>query len=274
MRRRLGMDWLNASWTANGANVLEVRGIVKRFGPVVALDGVDLDLRRGEILGLVGDNGAGKSTLSRIIGGAVLPTEGEIWLDGEQVVFDTPGAARRLGIETVHQHLALIDGLSVTANLFAGREPRNRFGLLDRSLMNRMARDALERLRVRVPDVRSDVRTLSGGQRQAVAVARAVMFGSRVVILDEPTSALSGAVTEQVFEVVRGLAASGIAVIFIGHSLERVRMMSDRIVVLRRGRVVGRLLRSEATTKAILELILGSDQDRDASFFGAHDAPS
>lgn len=267
MGRRLDMDWLNGFSTTNGSNVLEVRGIIKRFGPVVALDGVDLDLRRGEILGLVGDNGAGKSTLIRIIGGAVQPTEGEIWLGGEQVAFDTPGAARRLGIETMHQNLALIDGLSVAANLFVGREPRNWFGLLDRSLMNRIARDALERLHVRIPDVNSDVRTLSGGQRQAVAVARAVTFGSRVVILDEPTAALSGAVAEQVLEVIRGLAASGIAVILIGHNLERVRSVCDRIVVLRRGRVAGRLLRSEASTKAILDLILGSDPDPDASSF-------
>ncbi len=257
------MDRLDGFSAVNGSDVLKARGIIKHFGPVVALDGVDLDLRRGEILGLLGDNGAGKSTLIRIIGGAVQPTRGEIFLDGKQVWFDSPGAARRAGIETVHQDLALIDGLSVSANLFVGREPRNRFGLLDRASMDRMAREALERLQVRISDVRSDVRTLSGGQRQAVAVARAVTFGSQVVILDEPTSALSGGAVEQVQAAIRGLAANGVAVILIGHNLERVRAVCDRLVVLRRGRVAGRLLRAQATDKAILDLILGSDPDPD-----------
>ncbi len=255
------MALLNEFSSVNPSTVLKVRGIVKHFGPVIALDGVDLDLRRGEILGLVGDNGAGKSTLIRIIGGSVQPTQGEIFLNEKQVRFDAPGAARRVGIETVHQDLALIDGLSISANLFVGREPRNRFGLLNRTLMDRMAKDALERLRVQITDVRADVRTLSGGQRQAVAVARAVTFGSSVVILDEPTSALSGSAAEEVQNAIRGLAANGIAVILIGHNLERVRSVCDRLIVLRRGRVAGRLLRNQATRNAILSLILGSHPD-------------
>lgn len=238
--------------------IIEATGIVKRYGAVTALAGVDITLYEREVLGLVGDNGAGKSTLIKVLSGAVQPDEGEIRVDGAVVHFTSPRIAHNLGIETVYQDLALFEDLSIAANIFLGRE-RKRLGIfLDHGAMNIFSQEIIDRLKVDVPNPKTIVRNLSGGQRQAVAVARSVAFGTRIIILDEPTSALSKAAVEQVLAVIRDLKAHGLSVIVISHNLEHVLDVADRIVVLRRGIVAGVLERSEATSRRIVELMVGA----------------
>jgi ABC-type sugar transport system ATPase subunit len=240
--------------------VIEARGMVKRYGAVTALQYVDFTLREGEVVGLVGDNGAGKSTLIKILSGAVQPDEGEIRVNGQTVALHNPKVAQGLGIETVYQDLALFEDLSIAANIFLGRE-RKRWGvMLDHQGMLEFSKEVIQRFKVDVPNPKINVRNLSGGQRQAVAVARAVAFGTRVVILDEPTSALSKSAADQVLDVVRDLKAHGLSVIVISHNLEHVMDVADRIVVLRRGQLAGELDRSEANIRRVVELMVGSEE--------------
>lgn len=241
--------------------VLEVRGMHKHYGAVIALDGVDFELGEGEIVGLVGDNGAGKSTLIKILSGALQPTEGEILVSGEPVVFSTPRDSQANGIEAVYQDLSLFDDLSVAANMFVGRELRTSYGLLDHKAMKRFTVDVIKRLNVNVPDPRVTVRNLSGGQRQAVAVARSVAFGSKVVLLDEPTSALSTQASEHVLELIRDLRNHGVSVIFIAHNMEHVQAVCDRVYVLRRGNVAGILHKQDFSTTRIVSMMLGASED-------------
>ena len=218
--------------------LLTLRGIGKRFGAVEALKGVDLDVHPGDVVALLGDNGAGKSTLIKVVSGAHPPTSGSVTFRGEDVRRFDPRHARELGIETIYQDLALAENLDVTANIFLGRELRRRylgFPVLDRARMHREAAQALERLGISIPDLRQTVGELSGGQRQAVAVARAVYWQARLVIMDEPTAAVGVGEHEAILDLIRTLAQREVAVILITHTMADVWRVASRIVVLTRG---------------------------------------
>jgi simple sugar transport system ATP-binding protein len=227
---------------AEASPVVEMRNIKKNFAAVQALRGVDLILRHNEVLGLVGDNAAGKSTLMKVLSGAYIPEEGEILIEGNKVHMSDPLDARRLGIEMVYQDLALADNLDVTSNVFLGRESVSTqfgpLGVLDDRYMEQEAKRLLDRLKINIPSVRLLVERLSGGQRQAVAIARATAFNSKVIIMDEPTAALSVAAISNVIDLVRELKAQGASIIVISHRLEDIYSVSDRLMVMRQGRKV------------------------------------
>lgn len=222
--------------------LLEVKGLVKSFGPVDVLHGVDLALQAGEVLALVGDNGAGKSTLIKHIAGLYRPDAGELRLHGELVRIDTPAQAHALGIETVYQDLALADELSVGANIFLGREPvRRLFGLIpviDKARIRAETDALLASIESRIPRRVRTVSRLSGGQRQAVSIARALYWQAKVVIMDEPTAALAVMEREHVIGLARRLASQGVGVMYIGHNLIEILEVADRIAVMYRGRIV------------------------------------
>jgi simple sugar transport system ATP-binding protein len=243
--------------------VLEARGINKHFGPVQALRDVTLSVFPGEVVALIGDNGAGKSTLINVLTG-VLPLEsGEIVFGGEPVRFSSPHEARAHGIETVYQDLAVAPHLDAVANIFLGRERRQSglagiVGFLDNHRMRKETDEQLSRLRVQVPDLERRLVTLSGGQRQGVAVARAVMWASKVVIMDEPTAALGVAQTAKVLDLIRQVRDTGIPVVFISHNMPNVFQVADRIVVLRLGEVVTELDPKSATIEDAVAAMTGS----------------
>jgi simple sugar transport system ATP-binding protein len=226
--------------------VLQTRGIHKWFGPLHILKGVDFAIRRGEVVALIGDNGAGKSTFINVITGVLAPEEGEIFFEGQRITFASPHEARAHGIETVYQDLAVAPHLDAVGNIFLGRE-RYLSGLLgwlrflDNRSMRRETEEQLTRLNVRLVDLRRPLITLSGGQRQGVAVARAVMWASKVVIMDEPTAALGVAQTRMVMDLIRRVRDTGVPVIVISHNMPNVFEVADRIVVLRLGQVVAEL---------------------------------
>jgi ABC-type sugar transport system ATPase subunit len=243
--------------------VLSVRGATKRFGAVTALDGVDLDLYRGEVLALLGDNGAGKSTLIKCCSGALRLDSGTISMDGAEVTIHSPRNAQALGIETVYQDLALFDNLSPIDNFYAGRElasptwvPRS-LRILRRRRMKAATAEVLERLQVVVPELDGSVGLMSGGQRQAVAVSRAAAFASRVVILDEPTAALGVRESRKVLDLILRLRDEGTTVMVVSHAMDHVMEVADRAVVMRRGRKVGELIPSAETHHEIVSLIVG-----------------
>jgi ABC-type sugar transport system ATPase subunit len=217
-----------------------MRNIKKSFAAVQALRGVDLTLYHNEVLGLMGDNAAGKSTLMKVLSGAYIPDEGEILIEGKKAHMATPLDARRLGIEMVYQDLALANNLDVTANVFLGREAVSArigpFRIMDSERMEQEADRLLDRLKIKIPSVRLLVERLSGGQRQAVAIARAMAFNSKVIIMDEPTAALSVAAIGEVLDMVRELKAQGASIIIISHRLEDIYSVSDRLIVMRQGR--------------------------------------
>ncbi|WP_246301936.1 ATP-binding cassette domain-containing protein [Mycoplana rhizolycopersici] len=227
---------------ASSRVVLEARNVVKTYGHVTALDGVDFELRAGEILAVVGDNGAGKSTLIKALTGAVHPTSGEILLDGAPVHFKGPLDARHAGIETVYQDLAMAPALDIASNLFLGRELRcegvmgSVFRRLDKKRMREEARRAMSELKFRLPSIGNAVEALSGGQRQGVAVARAALFARKLVIMDEPTAALGVRETGQVLELIRSIRERGLAVVLISHNMPNVFEIADRIHIMRLGR--------------------------------------
>ena len=247
------------------APALTVRGATKRFGAVLALDHVDLDVHRGEVLAILGDNGAGKSTLIKCISGVHRLDEGEIEMDGQPTTIHSPAEARALGIETVYQDLALFDNLGPAANFYAGRElagPRWLpvwLRVLDRRAMSHETRELVDRLQVGIPDMSHEVGLMSGGQRQAVAVARAAAFASNVVILDEPTAALGVRESRRVLDLIDRLRTAGHAVIVISHALDHVIDIADRAVVMRRGRKVGEEIPSRENQQRIVSLIVGGE---------------
>jgi len=224
------------------AALLEVQGLIKSFGPVDVLHGVDLSLDAGEVLALVGDNGAGKSTLIKHVAGVYKPDAGEIRLEGRPIRLETPGQARLLGIETVYQDLALADELSVGANIFLGREPVRRLlgviPVIDNVRIRKETDALLARIESRIPRKARSVSRLSGGQRQAVSIARALYWQAKVVIMDEPTAALAVMEREHVIGLARRLAAEGVGVIYIGHNLIEILEVADRVAVMYRGRIV------------------------------------
>jgi D-xylose transport system ATP-binding protein len=241
----------------SGEAVLELRGVSKHFGAVRALDHVDFTARTGEVTALVGDNGAGKSTLIKCVAGIYPVDSGEIHFDGEWVDIHGPKDAAKLGIEIVYQDLALADNLDVVQNMFLGREEKGTFLRLDESRMEQRARETLKSLSVTtIGSVRQAVAGLSGGQRQSVAVAKAVMWNSRLVILDEPTAALGVAQTRQVLELVKRLASEKrLPVVLVSHNLHDVFEVADRITVLRLGQNVAEFMVKDTTQREVVEAI-------------------
>jgi ABC-type sugar transport system ATPase subunit len=232
---------------------LEVRGVTKYFGPVTALRDVSLRLHKGEVLGLIGDNGAGKSTLVGVISGAHRPDAGSVAVDGVERTFTTPADARKAGIETVFQNLALIPTLNLAENVYLRREVLapgiGRFArLMNKRAMRRQVREAFERFGVTLPPVRTKVSALSGGQRQAVAITRAVLWGSHIVLLDEPAAALGVQQTELVLSLVERLKSHGVAIVFISHNMQHVLRVADRVAVMRLGEKVADFDVHEQTT--------------------------
>ena len=250
--------------------LLQARGICKRFGHVQALRDADFDVFRDEVVALIGDNGAGKSTLIKILSGILHPDVGEIRFDGRPVTIDTPLAARRLGIETVYQDLALAPELSPAANLFLGREELRpgllgRLGFLDNGKMRQRAKDALASLGTGLQDTDTEVANLSGGQRQSVAVSRAVTWASKVVFLDEPTAALGVVQAQKVLELIRRVRDSGISVVLISHNMPQVLEAADRVEVLRLGRRVARFRAGEATMEDLVGAMTGAIEHEEAA---------
>lgn len=239
--------------------LLEARGVTKRFGHVQALRGAAFTADPGEVVALIGDNGAGKSTLVKTLSGALRPDAGEILLDGRPVEFAGPVDAQRRGIETVYQDLALAHDLDAAANLFLGREV-TRFAplhLLDRGAMRRRAAEAFDELGIRLPDMSAPVRQLSGGQRQCVAVARAVAWASKVVFMDEPTAALGVVQRKQVLDLIRRVRDRGVTVILISHNMPEVLAVADRVEVLRLGRRVARLTAADTSVEELVSAMTG-----------------
>jgi D-xylose transport system ATP-binding protein len=235
---------------------LELRGVDKSFGPVHVLNSVDFTARPGEVTALVGDNGAGKTTMIKCIGGTYRIDAGEILFDGVPQHVTGPRDAAALGVEIVYQDLALADNLDIVENMFLGREEITRARTLDENTMERRAKEALASLSVRtVRSVRQKVSSLSGGQRQTVAIAKAVLWQSKVVILDEPTAALGVAQTEQVLDLVRRLAGQGVAVILVSHNMNDVMKVADSIGVLYLGRMAAQVRRIDVTQTQVVELI-------------------
>jgi len=256
------------------APTLELRGISKSFGPVQALDEVDFEVRDGEVMALVGDNGAGKSTLIKCIAGTHSADSGEIIFEGREVKIHGPKDAARMGIEGVYQDLALCDNLDVVQNVYLGRE-LNRFQILNEAAMEQTTSATLKSLAVTtIRSVRQPVATLSGGQRQSVAVAKAVQWNSKLVILDEPTAALGVAQTEQVLALVRRLGEQGLAVILISHNLHDVFETADRITVLRLGRTVGVFDRKSTTQQAVVEAITAGTPTKVSGIPTSTEAPA
>jgi D-xylose transport system ATP-binding protein len=236
--------------------LVELRDIRVAFGGVHAVDGVTVDLYPGEVVGLVGGNGAGKTTLIRTLSGAHKADSGEILINEEPVTIDTPRDAKELGIETIYQTLALADNIDAPGNVFLGREVTTRFGNLDGGAMEDATRKLMNRLNPKFTNFVTPVQSLSGGQRQSVAIARAVHFNARVLIMDEPTAALGPAETNQVRELIRQLQREGIGIFLISHDIHDVFDLSDRISVMLHGKLVGTVNKSDVTTDEVLAMII------------------
>jgi D-xylose transport system ATP-binding protein len=256
------------------APLIELRNITKSFGSVQALDDVDFEVRPGEVMALVGDNGAGKSTLIKCIAGTHAADSGQILFEGHEVHIHGPKDAARLGIEVVYQDLALCDNLDVVQNMYLGRES-NRLTVLNEPTMAQHTAETLKGLRVTtIRSIKQPVATLSGGQRQSVAVARAVMWNSKLVILDEPTAALGVAQTEQVLELVRRLGEQGLGVVIISHNLHDVFETAHRITVLRLGRNVGVFEREKTTQQEVVEAITAGQPTKVSGIPSVNGAPA
>ena len=238
------------------APLVEMRDIRVSFGGVHAVDGVNVDLHAGEVVGLVGGNGAGKSTLMRVLSGAHIADSGQIRIDGKEVAINNPRDAKALGIETIYQTLALADNVDAAANLFLGRELTTRFGSLDDAAMESATRKVMGRLNPRFRNFKTPVKSLSGGQRQSVAIARAIHFNARILIMDEPTAALGPAETNQVRELVAQLKDEGIGIFLISHDIHDVFDLSDRITVMLQGKLVGTVNKDDVTKDEVLAMII------------------
>ena len=253
-------------------SILRTEGLTKHYGGVHALEAADFELRDGEHVAIVGDNGAGKSTFVRQITGVEQPSSGRLFFGGQEVAFKSPIEARDIGIETVHQNLALADDLDIPSNLFLGREETyfnlGPFSFLNERKMLARSRDALNATGVKIPDLRNKIRNMSGGQRQCVAISRAATFASKLIIMDEPTAALGVQETAQVENIIRGLKTRGIPLILSSHNLRQVFDLVDRIWVFRRGRIVGVVDRDKTTGNDVVSMITGitSGAEGEAAF--------
>ncbi len=259
---------MTESPTMTGQPLLEARGVVKRYGHVEALGGADFTVYPGEVVSLIGDNGAGKSTLVKILSGAVQRDGGELLLDGEEVFPKSPVDVQHLGIETVYQDLAVAPELSASANLFLGRElfrkgPLRLFGTLDDKKMLAQASEHFTRLGVNLRDPRTAVANLSGGQRQSVAVARAAVWATKLIMLDEPTAALGVEQTRRVLDLIRRVRDSGISVVLISHNMPDVLAVSDRVEVLRLGRRVARFTSGNVKSDDLIAAMTGATSFED-----------
>ena len=242
---------------------IEARGIIKNFGPLAVLRGVSVSLYRGEVTAIVGDNGAGKSTFMKVLSGEHMPDGGELRVDGERTTFRTTQDAQRFGIETVYQDLALAPDLSIPANVFLGRETcrtgwLGRLGMLDRPSMLDESAAVLSDLGVRIKSFRAATQSLSGGQRQGVAIARAIKWARHAILLDEPTAALGAKQREMVYAAIRRAAASNLAVLLISHDLPQVLELADRIIVMRQGTAIADVAPSTVTVRDIVDIMLGA----------------
>jgi len=241
--------------------ILQVRDIEKHFGGLKAVRNVSLDIYPGEVVGLLGDNGAGKSTLIKMISGVYHPDGGKIILDGKEVVFETPMEARSAGIETIYQDLALCENLDATVNIFLGREPLRKqlgiFNVVDRKFMLQESNKVLDKLDIHIPNLIRPMREMSGGQRQAVAIARAVYWNARIMIMDEPTAALGVAEQRKVLSLVKTLKEHDVPVIIISHNMHDVFAVADRLVIMRRGKKVGELITKETNDNEVVSLMVG-----------------
>ena len=253
---------------SGGAPLLEARGIVKSFGKVQALRGANFTVRPNEVVALVGDNGAGKSTLVKTLAGVHQADGGEVLFEGRPVTIGSPLDARALGIETVYQDLALAAELDPASNLFLGREllragPLGRLGFLDKRAMRRQSDEAFERLSVAIQDVDAPVATMSGGQRQGIAVSRAVMWASKVVFMDEPTAALGVVQTRNVLDLIGRVKEQGLSVVLISHNMPEVLAVADRVEVLRLGERVAQFERGDVSMEEIVGAMTGALQRKD-----------
>lgn len=250
---------------SNADVILKTEGLSKHYGGVQALEGANFELRKGEHVAIMGDNGAGKSTFVRQITGVEIPSRGKIIFMGQEVNFQTPLEAREAGIEAVFQNLALADDLDVPSNLFLGREKikfnLGPFSILDRKFMREATRKALEKTAVKIPNLSSTIRHMSGGQRQCVAIARTATFPSKLIIMDEPTAALGVAETAQVENIIRTIKQNGEPLILISHNMRQVFDLVDRIVVFRRGRIAANLKKSETNGEEVVAYITGAKTD-------------
>lgn len=249
------------SETSNQNVILKTVGLTKRYGGVHALEEANFVLHEGEHVAIVGDNGAGKSTFVRQITGVEQPSHGQIFFDGQEVHFESPLDARAVGIEAVFQNLALADDLDVPANIFLGREEKlfnlGPFSFLNEKKMLQASLDALERTAVKIPNLRTSIRNMSGGQRQCVAISRAASFASKLIIMDEPTAALGVQETTQVENIIRNLKTQGIPLILISHNLRQVFNLVDKIWVFRRGKIVGMVETDKTDGNEVVSLITG-----------------
>lgn len=247
----------------NGSDtpIVLMERIVKRFGTITALNGVDFDVHRHEVVGLLGDNGAGKSTLIKVLTGVHTPTGGQIYFEGEPVEIPSPREARAMGIETCYQDLALVPLMSITRNFFLGRELRRKagpFDWLDMREMDKQTRESLKHIGIEIRSPKEKVGKLSGGERQSIAIGRARHFGAKVLILDEPTSALSVGETRKVLSYTHAARERGLGVIFITHNVSHVYKVADRFTIIRRGDMVGTYNKDEVTEDDIADLITGA----------------
>lgn len=250
--------------SASPGTVLEARHVARRFGAVVALADASLGLNRHEVLGLVGDNGAGKSTLLKILSGVLAADSGQIFIEGREVQIRRAQDAMEAGIETVYQDLALVDTMSAYQNVYLGREPLAKswplrlLNLVDDREMRRRSREVLDALAVKIPSVNGTVKSMSGGQRQCLAIARAILWGRRIVILDEPTAALGVRETAQVLDVIRDLRKHDVSVVVVSHNMQQLMEIADRITVMRLGRTIATRVVKETKVAEIVGLITGA----------------
>lgn len=252
--------------TENQVPVLQAKGLVKHYGHITALDEADLEVYPGEVLAVIGDNGAGKSTLIKVFSGAVIPDKGQIFVNGQQVHFSSPIDARRAGIETVYQNLAVAPALTIVENLFLGRELRRPsifgsvFGLLDKKKMYAQAQEYMHELKFRIPSVSQTVETLSGGQAQGVAVARSAAFASKIVIMDEPMAALGVKESGMVIDLIRKIRDRGLPIILISHDMPHVFDLADRIHIQRLGKRVAVIKPTDYSMSDAVAIMTGAKQ--------------
>jgi len=243
--------------------LLEVKNITKRFGGLVAADNVSFGVQAGEVVGLLGDNGAGKSTVIKVISGVYQAEEGSIRFQGKDVKIDNPIDALALGIETIYQDLALAENLNVYSNIFLGREKLKKYlgviNVLDHDHMHSEAKNVLEKLKIEIPSLRNKIRTLSGGQRQAVAISRSIYWDAKFLIMDEPTAALGIPEQKKVINLVNELKTHGIGIIIISHQLNDVYAVSDRLVIMRRGKKVAERITKQTDPDEVVSLIIGAE---------------
>jgi ABC-type sugar transport system ATPase subunit len=246
-------------------DILKLQNLTKRFGGLVAVNNVSMEVRKGEVVGLVGDNGAGKSTLIKMISGVYPPDEGKIFFMGEEENINSPIKALSIGIETIYQDLALAENLNASSNIFLGREKLKKvckfINILDHKYMIDESKKTLTKLDIEIPSINNRIRLLSGGQRQAVAIARSIYWDAKLLIMDEPTAALGVPEQKKVLELVLKLKSHGIGIIIISHQIRDVFSVADRIVVMRRGEKVGERNIKETNLDEIVSLIVGAEKD-------------